>query len=53
MAIETKLDMVLKVLEDIREILKEQKQQPQTKITVVGNKTQSTKGLKNSEDFTL
>lgn len=53
MAIETKLEMVLKVLEEIREILKEQKQQTQTKITVLGNKTQSTKGLQSSEDFTL
>ncbi len=53
MAIETKLDMVLKVLEEIKEILKEQNQ-PQTKITVVGNKTNpNTKGLKSDEDFTL
>lgn len=53
MAIETKVDMVLKVLEEIKEILKEQNQ-PQTKITVIGNKTNSnTKGLKSDEDFTL
>jgi hypothetical protein len=53
MAIETKVDMVLKVLEEIKEILKEQNQ-PQTKITVVGNKINpNTKGLKSDEDFTL
>lgn len=53
MAIEIKLDMVLKVLEEIKEILKEQNQ-PQTKITVIGNKINSnTKGLKSDEDFTL
>lgn len=53
MAIETKVDMVLKVLEEIKEILKEQNQ-PQTKITVVGNKANpNTKGLKSDEDFTL
>lgn len=53
MAIETKVDMVLKVLEEIREILKEQNQ-PQTKITVVGNKAnQNQKGLKSDEDFSL
>ena len=41
------------LLEEIRDLLKET-QQPQTKITVVGNKVQSnTKGLQNSEDFTL
>ena len=41
------------LLEEIRDLLKET-QQPQTKITVVGNKVQSnTKGLKNTEDFTL
>jgi hypothetical protein len=44
---------IMKVLKEIKEIL-QQNQQPQTKITVVGNKTQSnTKGLKNDEDFTL
>lgn len=53
MAIETKLEKVLEVLQEIKEILKEQKQQTQTKITVVGNKTQTTKGLQSSEDFTL
>ena len=41
------------LLEEIRDLLKET-QQPQTKITVVGNKVQSnTKGLQNTEDFTL
>jgi len=41
------------LLEEIRDLLKEDKQ-PQTKITVVGNKVQSnTKGLQNTEDFTL
>jgi hypothetical protein len=51
---------MLVVLNEIRELLKkqneilQQSQQPQTKITVVGNKVQSnTKGLKNTEDFTL
>jgi len=41
------------LLEEIRDLLKET-QQPQTKITVVGNKVQSnTKGLQNTQDFTL
>ena len=41
------------LLEEIRDLLKEA-QQPQTKITVVGNKVQSnTKGLQNTQDFTL
>lgn len=53
---------MLVVLHEIRDLLKKQNelleqkqnQQPQTKITVVGNKTQTnTKGLKNNEDFTL
>ena len=51
---------MLVVLHEIRDLLKkqneilEQNQQPQTKITVVGNKVQqNTKGLKNDEDFTL
>ncbi len=40
------------LLEEIRDLLKEDKQ-PQTKITVVGNKpqTQVPKGLKSDEDF--
>jgi hypothetical protein len=51
---------MLVVLNEIRELLKkqneilEQQNQPQTKITVVGNKVQSnTKGLQNNEDFVL
>ena len=47
--------MVKKLLEEIRDLLKEQQtnQQPTTKITVVGNKaqTQTPKGLKSTEDF--
>jgi uncharacterized protein with von Willebrand factor type A (vWA) domain len=46
---------IKKLLEEIRDLLKEQQsnQQPQTKITVVGNKpqTQVPKGLKSDEDF--
>ena len=46
-------EQIMEVLKEIKEILQEQKQ-PQTKITVVGNKVQNnTKGLKNDEDFTL
>jgi len=46
-------EQIMQVLKEIKEILQEQKQ-PQTKITVVGNKVQNnTKGLKNDEDFTL
>ena len=45
--------IIVDLLTEIRDLLKEDKQ-PQTKITVVGNKVQSnTKGLQNSEDFTL
>ena len=53
---------MLVVLNEIRELLKKQNEllenlqsnQPQTKITVVGNKVQSnTKGLQNTQDFTL
>jgi dihydroneopterin aldolase len=42
------------LLEEIRDLLKEDKQ-PQTKITVVGNKpqTQVPKGLKSDEDFSF
>ena len=42
------------LLEEIRDLLKEDKQ-PQTKITVVGNKpqTQIPKGLKSNEDFSF
>ena len=52
---------ILVTLHEIRDLLKKQneilqkQQQPQTKITVVGNKAQTAvpKGLKNDEDFTL
>jgi len=52
---------ILVVLHEIRDLLKKQneilekQQQPQTKITVVGNKVQKAnpKGLKNDENFTL
>ena len=42
------------LLEEIKNLLKEDKQ-PQTKITVVGNKpqTQIPKGIKSDEDFTF
>ncbi len=47
--------IIKSLLEEIRDLLKEQQnnQQPQTKITVVGNKpqTQVPKGLKSDEDF--
>ena len=47
------LTEIKKLLEKQNEIL-QQIQQPQTKITVVGNKVQqNTKGLKNDDDFTL
>jgi hypothetical protein len=50
---EEKLDSIIKVLEQIKELLENQNQ-PQTKITVVGNKANAnTKGLKSDEDFTL
>ena len=43
------------LLEEIRDLLKEQ--QPQTKITVVGNKPQNNvkipKGMQTNEDFSL
>jgi hypothetical protein len=45
--------ILIEMLNEIKELL-QQDQQPQTKITVVGNKTQTnTKGLQNTEDFTL
>ena len=51
---------MLVVLNEIRDLLKkqneilEQQNQPQTKITVVGNKVQpNTKGLQSNEDFSL
>jgi hypothetical protein len=49
----TQFQTLMEMLNEIKELL-QQNQQPQTKITVVGNKTQTnTKGLKNDEDFTL
>jgi hypothetical protein len=45
--------IIVDLLTEIRDLLKEDKQ-PQTKITVVGNKVQTNqKGLQNTEDFTL
>ena len=45
--------ILMEMLNEIKELL-QQNQQPQTKITVVGNQVQSnTKGLKNTEDFIL
>jgi hypothetical protein len=51
---------ILVVLHEIRDLLKKQNEilqqqhQPQTKITVVGNKVQpNTKGLQTNEDFVL
>ena len=45
--------ILMEMLNEIKELL-QQNQQPQTKITVVGNKVQqNTKGLKSDEDFTL
>jgi hypothetical protein len=44
---------LMEMLNELKELL-QQDQQPQTKITVVGNKVQTNqKGLQNSEDFTL
>ena len=44
---------LMEMLNEIKELL-QQSQQPQTKITVVGNKVQTnTKGLQNTQDFTL
>jgi hypothetical protein len=48
--------IIKSLLEEIRDLLKEDKQ-PQTKITVVGNKPQNNtkipKGMQTNEDFTL
>ena len=45
--------IIVDLLTEIRDLLKEDKQ-PQTKITVVVNKVQqNTKGLQNNEDFVL
>ena len=47
---------LMEMLNEIKELL-QQSQQPQTKITVVGNKTQNNtkipKGMQTNEDFTL
>lgn len=45
-------EQLMEALTQIKTLL-EQQQQPQTKITVVGNKPQNTvpKGLKSDEDF--
>jgi hypothetical protein len=49
----TQFQTLMEMLNEIKELL-QQNQQPQTKITVVGNKVQrNTKGIKNDEDFTL
>jgi hypothetical protein len=46
-------EQIMEVLKDIKELLKD-KNQTQTKITVVGNKPQTnTKGINSKEDFTL
>lgn len=57
---ESKLDEIILLLKDIRDLLKNQSPQPQTKITVVGNRPASsngrppkTAGLNTNEDFTL
>jgi hypothetical protein len=48
--------IIKNLLEEIRDLMKEDKQ-PQTKITVVGNKPQNNtkipKGMQTNEDFTL
>jgi hypothetical protein len=49
-----KMDSILVVLNDIKELLKEQSNQSQTKITVIGSKPKTTpNGLKSDEDFSL
>lgn len=49
-------EQIMSVLNEIKDLLKEDKQ-PQTKITVVGNKAQNNtkvpKGLNTNEDFSL
>lgn len=49
-------EVIKSLLEEIKDLLKEDKQ-PQTKITVVGNKPQNNtkipKGMQTNEDFTL
>lgn len=50
---EQQAEMMIKLLEEIKDILSNGNQQPTTKITVVGNKpqTQIPKGLQTDEDF--
>ena len=49
--------IIKNLLEEIRDLLKNQQPQSQTKITVVGNKPQNNtkipKGVQTNEDFTL
>jgi hypothetical protein len=47
------IETIIKLLEEIKELLQNGNQQPTTKITVVGNKpqTQIPKGLQTDEDF--
>ena len=47
--------IIKNLLEEIRDLLKENQSQPTTKITVVGNGQgqKTTKGLKSDEDFSL
>ena len=47
--------IIKNLLEEIRDLLKENQAQPTTKITVVGNGQgqKTTKGLKSDEDFYL
>ena len=48
------LNDIKKLLEKQNELLETQQQNPQTKITVVGNKANTTnKGLTSTDDFTL
>jgi hypothetical protein len=55
-----KLNEIVDLLKEIRDLLKNQSPQPQTKITVVGNRSANsagrppkTAGLNTNEDFTL
>lgn len=55
-----KLNEIVDLLKEIRDLLKTQSPQPQTKITVVGNRSANsagrppkTAGLNTNEDFTL
>lgn len=55
-----KLNEIVDLLKEIRDLLKNQSPQPQTKITVVGNRSANsagrppkTAGLNTNENFTL